>query len=575
MIELFTLALMGAVIVLFRRVTVLQASIEELQDALDALRHSATQPIRDEVAEPEVGPAPTETEPQDEPQAGVTLRRSAVSVPSVMPKVAGEPALYAQTGDEAAEGSEPSATVAADTAAPAADAHADIYPAEPPPPGAQRFRFDFEDIFGRRLPIWAGGITLAVTGVLLVGYSIEAGLLTPPVRVAMSFLFGAALLIAAEFAYRLEDKVRDPRVRQALAGAGLATLYAAFYLAGTQYGLIGQGAAFVGLALVTGGAIALSFRFGLPSAVLGLVGGFAAPALVGGDDANLPLLALYLGLVTAGLSWTGQRQQRPWLGLTALAGGLGWGALMLLTEDFGVSDILALGLYFVVLGAVLPTLVSASGMERPLRLVASAVAAGQLAALVARTVHDPLAWGLYLLLGATLAFFGWRKPALRESSGVAAAISVALLVLWESPQPVLFAPVAAALALLFAGVPLVHIWLRQHRLVDIAMACALPLALGGAVFLQFGEFSADPVQPILASGFLLLAAFPALAAYRLRRSADDLVGLFAALGTGALLALGAILLVTPGWAAPLAASAILAGLIAITRRHGAAALADL
>ena len=41
----------------------------------------------------------------------------------------------------------------------------------------------FEDLFGRRLPIWAGGITLAVAGMLIVKLSIESGLLTPPIRV--------------------------------------------------------------------------------------------------------------------------------------------------------------------------------------------------------------------------------------------------------------------------------------------------------------------------------------------------------------------------------------------------------
>ena len=35
-------------------------------------------------------------------------------------------------------------------------------------------RFDFEDMFGRRLPIWAGGVALAVAGVFLVRFSIEA-----------------------------------------------------------------------------------------------------------------------------------------------------------------------------------------------------------------------------------------------------------------------------------------------------------------------------------------------------------------------------------------------------------------
>ena len=129
-------------------------------------------------------------------------------------------------------------------------------------------RFDIEEIFGRRLPIWVGGITLAIAGILLVRYSIEAGLVTPSVRVLMAFVFGIGLIAGAEWAYRNPEKVNDGRICQALAGAGLATLYAGFYLAGSQYGLIGQTFAFLGLAAVTAGAIALSFRFGLPCAVM-------------------------------------------------------------------------------------------------------------------------------------------------------------------------------------------------------------------------------------------------------------------------------------------------------------------
>ena len=93
-------------------------------------------------------------------------------------------------------------------------------------------------------------------------YSIEQGLLGPQVRVALGFLFGGLLLGGAELAYRNEERVRDERVRQALAGAGLATLYASFYLAGNMYGLVGSTVAFLGLAGVTGagaGAVAASW----------------------------------------------------------------------------------------------------------------------------------------------------------------------------------------------------------------------------------------------------------------------------------------------------------------------------
>lgn len=83
----------------------------------------------------------------------------------------------------------------------------------PEPAPATARRTGFEDIFGRKLPLWAGGITLAVCGLLIVKYSIDAGLLSPLVRVVGALLFGAGLIAGAEAALRNDKHVRDPRVR--------------------------------------------------------------------------------------------------------------------------------------------------------------------------------------------------------------------------------------------------------------------------------------------------------------------------------------------------------------------------
>lgn len=438
--------------------------------------------------------------------------------------------------------------------------------AQPVEEPSQRFQFDFEDVFGRRLPIWAGGITLAIAGVFLVRYSIESGLLTPVVRVALAFLFGFLLLGGAEWAWRNEEKVADPRVRKSLAGAGLATLYAAFYLAGTQYGLVGQTVAFLGLAAVTAGSIALSFRFGLPCAVLGLVGGFAAPALVGGEEANLPLLSLYLGLVTAGLTVTGERQSRPWLSIAALVFGLGWGAVLLLAGDPGVAEVIALGLYFVVLGAVLPAFAGAQGFERPLRFCSALVASVQLALLVDQAGYSPLAWGLYLLLGGTLAFLAWRKPELRETSAVAAVVAILLLAQWDGAQPMMFTLVTAGIAAVYAAVPLAHLWRSEATRIDLFQLAGAPIALALVAYATFGEPDADILELQLALAVAALSAFPLAGAWRIwngERSGD----LALLLAIGSLMLFGAMLLVTPAWLAVAMATLVFAGLFALLRER--------
>jgi uncharacterized membrane protein len=63
-------------------------------------------------------------------------------------------------------------------------------------------KFGFEEMFGRKLPIWAGGVTLAIAGMLIVKYSIDAGLVSPLVRVIAGLLFGTALTGAAVLALR-------------------------------------------------------------------------------------------------------------------------------------------------------------------------------------------------------------------------------------------------------------------------------------------------------------------------------------------------------------------------------------
>lgn len=468
------------------------------------------------------------------------------------------------------------APVAPEPEAPAVRQEAEEAAPEPPDdePLQRGLSFDFEDIFGRRLPIWGGGFALAIAGIFLVRFSIEAGLLTPLVRVAMSFVFGLALLAGAETAYRFDARLADPRVRQALAGAGLATLYGAFYLAGTTYGLIGAGAAFVGLACVTASAIALSFRFGLPSAVIGLVGGFAAPLLVDSDSANVPLLSFYLALITGGLAWSGEAQGRRWMSYAALVAGLGWGGLMMLAGVARTSDFAALGIYLVVLGAVLPAFLHSRGGPSLPQLAAGGIATLQMAVLVDDAGYAALTWGLYLLIGAALAGLGWRFAALRPGTLVAAGLGLWLLVIWPDPQTGLFAAVAAAQVAIFASVPLAHHLRGRAGLLELAQLAAVTLIMAIAVYARFGRWDADTFEPLLALCISGLAMIPAVAFALLwqRGQERETRIVLTVLGPAALLAFGALLLVSPAWLAPVMALLAAGPLLWCEARRDAPAL---
>jgi len=436
-----------------------------------------------------------------------------------------------------------------------------------------RERFDFEDIFGRRLPVWAGGAALAVAGVFLVMYSIEAGLLTPAVRAALSFGFGIFLLGAAEAAARFDHRIADKRVKQALAGAGIATLYAAFYLAGAQYELIGPAIAFAGLAATTALALALSMRFGLPTAILGLVGGFVTPLLVSSQETNIPLLAFYLALLTAGLTLTGRRLGIVWLGAGALVGGFGWGILMLLTAQMGGADQLAIGLYLLALGAVVPLLAGPDIALPYTRLVAGILASLQLAALVSLAGFDLLTWALYLLLAAALAALAWHNLRLRIATVFAAATGLVLLAVWPDPALGDFAIVCAGFGAIALLVPLAMLWRERAGETDLAQICAGTAGLAAVMCWQFGNGDNNVFQPVLAACVAINSLIAALAGLKLWRGGALARFLPAAVGIAGLLGFAALHLLLPDWAEIAGACAITLMLGELLRRRREAPLA--
>lgn len=422
--------------------------------------------------------------------------------------------------------------------------------------------FSLEDLFGRKLPIWAGGITLIVAAVLMVKYSIDSGLLSPAVRVMLGVVFGAGLIAGAELARRREDKVRDPRVAQSLAGAGIGALYAAVLAAANLYGLIGPGMAFAGLAAITGLAMALAMRFGVPCAVLGLVGGLATPAVVQSTSASIPLLAGYLAIVIGSLTLLSRRQRWIWLGFGALVGGAGWSLALIVLGGLDSTATLSLGLLVLMLGLGLPALSFDRHALPFLHAGAAVIAALQLALLVATGAFAPLTWGLYGLLSLAFVWLASRTPMLRKVVAVPVLTALALVALWPSPEPVLFAGVIAGIVAIYGGYALIRLWREEGGLMETGLLAAIALA---GFLLCFGHFHA----PALDLGFALLAiAFAALpgggAALGWRNAARHDDARFGLLSVCAgLLVVLAALVVLPGWTAPIAIAAVSAGLLGL------------
>jgi uncharacterized membrane protein len=169
-------------------------------------------------------------------------------------------------------------------------------PDAPSPPERERETIGglFERFVAGNLLIWIGGIALAVAGVLIIRFSI--GLITPEVRMIAAALLGLVLIGAGEYA-RAGRWADDPRVAQALVGAGVAILYAAAYGTHILYDLIGTRTVAAAMVAITAAALVLALRHGAPAAVLGLIGGFLTPALVGRPGASVVPLLAYLALL--------------------------------------------------------------------------------------------------------------------------------------------------------------------------------------------------------------------------------------------------------------------------------------
>ena len=431
---------------------------------------------------------------------------------------------------------------------------------EEPPERTETLGGLFERFVAGRLLIWIGGAALFVAGVLLVRYSIEIGLITPTARMIGAAAFGLLLVGGAEYA-RIGRFSDDPRIAQVLAGAGLAVLYATAYGSHVLYGLLDDRAAGVAMAAVSAGALAMSLRHGAPTAVMGLIGGFLTPLLVGKPSASaIPLLA-YLAVLNLALFVIAWRRGWTWLAAAAVLLSFVWSGYVLTKPP---ADALAGGLFVLVLGVVASVVNPGGG--RQLRMIQPlAIAALQLAALVARTDLGIEAWELFGLLGAASIILALLKPEYEVAPPIGLGLALLLLAAKAGSLDAPFIPEAAiGITLLFGGGGLALALWRGRLLWTAIATFGLP---GPALIVRAlrPELLDRPAWGVL---FAALAIGPALLVWANRKSASaekaPSPSLLMACGAAALLAGAAIWdlvpadLVAAGWLGVALAMALVA-----------------
>ena len=312
------------------------------------------------------------------------------------------------------------------------------YPEEDEPHRSRFADLSFESLIGGKLPIWVGGISLVFAGFFLVRYTIEAGLFGPGARSITATIFALAMIAMSELGGRLPKVgasfTADPRIAQSLAGAAVATLYGTLYMAAEIYGLLGVGTAFALVVLTTIIAFTLSMRHGPPTALMGLVGGFAAPWVAGLGASNLPTLLLYLAVFMAALFGLAVWRRWLWLLVLASGGGLAWSFAMLATAN---GDLGLLGGFIAVTGggAILAAKRFDNGSSPwayLARYAPMALALVQLVMLMPKMDFSVLSWIFYFAVSALAIALAWRDKLLFPLVALALVLAIGPLGLaWD------------------------------------------------------------------------------------------------------------------------------------------------
>ncbi len=356
----------------------------------------------------------------------------------------------------------------------------------------------FEQQFGARLPVWIGGIALALAGFFMVKYSIETGLLSPAVRVVLGIIFGVCLLCAANKVRKNEGFANGTRIAQALSGAGIADLYVCIFAATNLYNLIPDFIGFFGMAAVTATAVVLSLRHGMPIALLGLIGGFLTPAMVGAQNSSAPALFIYLYFVVAGILVVIHKERWWGMAIPAVIGAFSWIFIWILAGNFVATDSLCLGLFLIAVSVTVVALSKEQYVQENQRnatvndlrstealnyltLGGSAVIMGLITAQAKFGFMEWSLFGLLSLGGIGLAFFNHRLYGF--APWMSMIVNVVMLMLWSRPEIYSFALTIS----IFAALYVASGYLLQSRS-EQPLGWAGLTAIAGIVYFLLGYY---------------------------------------------------------------------------------------
>ncbi|MBI3699313.1 MAG: DUF2339 domain-containing protein [Afipia sp.] len=298
----------------------------------------------------------------------------------------------------------------------------------------------FEEKLGTRWVVWVGGLTLALGGLFLVKYSIEAGLLGPGVRVLLGGIFALGLLATGEIARRRENDSLDAvlpfaNIPAILTAAGTLVAFATVYAAYALYGFLAPASAFILLGLVALGTMAAALLHGPALAGLGVAGAFVTPVLVSSGTPDYWALYVYIAVVTASAFGLARIRLWRWLALTTIAFGGIW-----MLFDIAVPNTITPHAFDMIAGFVLAALLVVTGLMfgpsaepgriEPISSISLAVFLFGACALVLNTSHADSAMIVFAGLTVATLVVAWRAESATGAVGAAALFAFIVFAEW-------------------------------------------------------------------------------------------------------------------------------------------------
>jgi uncharacterized membrane protein len=426
----------------------------------------------------------------------------------------------------------------------------------------------FEEALTSRWLVWLGALAIALAGTFLVRYAIDHNLLGPTARCTLGFLLGVVLTVGGEWLRerpleRAIATIRSNQVPPALTAAGLFTAFASVYAAYALYNLLPPLVAFAGLALVALLAVGLSLLQGRLVALMGLLGAFAAPAMVEAKDPSVWTLFAYLLVVEAACIAVARYKNWWWFALATLAGACVWPFLWMLDSHWSAFDMLPLGLYlllsvcgYIALEWNAPEpegeqewLKEFQNLTPPDWVVWGASAAIAVVLFIVVASADYSTTGLVFagLIAALYLFVGRRHAIFDSLPVIAAALVLGIAATMPVPTSIVqlptfhraplvpvelqfFVGACIAFAALFAIAGFVALWGAKRPAVWAAVSASVPLLLLVIAYYRIVDFGVDHAWAAIAVGLAAVNLFAAerVERYREARGLDVTLAFYAA-----------------------------------------------